>query len=70
MRNLLSFFQKAILIRAREIGRGYNTMIAHRRGKVAPFRERAVYILAKFLYLLPMPNKFIEERIESLAHNL
>jgi FkbM family methyltransferase len=70
MRNLLCFFQKAILIRAREIERGFNTMIAHRRGKVAPFRERAVYFLAKFLYLLPMPNKFIVERIESLAHNL
>jgi FkbM family methyltransferase len=69
MKNLISFIQKAFLLRTREMGKGLDTIIA-RRGKVAPFRERALYSLAKFFYLLPIPNKLIEERIESLAHNL
>lgn len=70
MKNPISFIQKAFLAREREIGKALDTIIAHRRGKVAPFRERALYSLAKLFYLLPIPNKFIEERIESLAHNL
>jgi FkbM family methyltransferase len=70
MKNLISFIQKAFLLRAREIGKALDTIISHRRSKAAPFRDRLLYLLAKFFYLLPIPNKFIEERIESLAHNL
>ncbi|MBC7329503.1 FkbM family methyltransferase [bacterium] len=70
MKNPISFIQKAFLARASEIEKALNTIIAHRRGKGVPFRERLLYFLARFFYLFPIPSRFMENGIESLAHNL